>query len=138
MSNSTGLASAIHGCSKHCEPIQSPFSKCSLTLKDSLWILNKQKKDSLDLINPKNQRKQTERNHPESVCLLLPSSPLTGFWWCESTKCLGFSMVYLRSRMVCDPFPSLHIPFFDAFACSSHSESRFCSGLGHERQKKCG
>lgn len=42
------------------------MSRCSLTLKESLWI---QKKDSLDLINPKNQREQTERNRPESVRL---------------------------------------------------------------------
>lgn len=111
----------------------SKVPRCSLTLKDSLWVLSKLKKDSLDLLNPKNQREQTERNHPEFVCLPLPCSPLTGFWWCESTKCLGFSMVNLRSRMVCEPFPSLHTPFLDAFACSSHSESRFCSGLGYER-----
>lgn len=57
------------------------------------------------------------------------SSPLTGFWCMESTKCRGFSMVYLRSRMVWEPVPSLHIPFLALFACSSSSASLLCSGL---------
>lgn len=57
------------------------------------------------------------------------SSPLTGFWCMESTKCRGFSMVYLRSRMVWEPVPSLHIPFLALLACSSSSASLLCSGL---------
>lgn len=40
-----------------------------------------------------------------------------------------FSMVYLRSQMVCESFPSLHTPVSAAFACPSHSESWFSSGL---------
>lgn len=57
------------------------------------------------------------------------SLPLTGFWCMESTKCRGFSMVYLRSRMVWEPVPSLHIPFLALLACSSSSASLLCSGL---------
>lgn len=57
------------------------------------------------------------------------SLPLTGFWCMESTKCRGFSMVYLMSLMVCEPVPSLHIPFLALLACSSSSASLLCSGL---------
>lgn len=56
-------------------------------------------------------------------------SPFTGFWCIESTKWRGFSIVYLRSRIVCEPVPSLHMPFLATLACSSSSASLLCSGL---------
>lgn len=57
--------------------------------------------------------------------------PLTGFWWRESTKLRGFSMVYFRSRIVCEPPPSDHWPFLAALAWSSKSHSLAWSGLKH-------
>lgn len=80
------------------------------------------------------------RKHSSESSLL----PLTGFWCRESTKLRGFSMVYLRSRMVCRPPPSVQQPFLEDFAWSSTSQSRTCSGLmtgaktREERDKKCG
>lgn len=62
--------------------------------------------------------------------------PLMGFWCKESTKLRGFSMVYLRSRMVCVPPPSLHMPFLDDFDWSSNSQSLACSGLVAQRKRK--
>lgn len=61
--------------------------------------------------------------------------PLMGFWWRESTKLRGFSMVYLRSRTVCMPPPSLHWPFLEALAWSSNSQSLAWSGLGTHKQE---
>lgn len=63
-------------------------------------------------------------------------SPLTGFWCKESTKLRGFSMLYLRSRIVCAPPPSDHKPFLEAFAWSSKSHSLACSGLTHKTHTK--
>jgi len=60
-----------------------------------------------------------------------PSLPLTGFWWRESTKLRGFSMVYFKSRTVCEPPPSDHSPFLTDLAWSSKSHSLACSGLKH-------
>lgn len=61
--------------------------------------------------------------------------PLMGFWWRESTKLRGFSMVYLRSRTVCMPPPSLHWPFLEALDWSSNSQSLAWSGLGTHTQE---
>lgn len=63
------------------------------------------------------------------------SLPLMGFWCRESTKLRGFSMVYLMSRTVCMPPPSLHKPFLEDLAWSSYSQSLACSGLVAHRQK---
>lgn len=72
-----------------------------------------------------------------SVHMHLPNPlPLIGFWCKESTKLRGFSMVYLMSRMVCAPPPSLHMPFLEAFAWSSKSHSLACSGLFKETKQK--
>lgn len=65
-----------------------------------------------------------------------PSLPFTGFWWRESTKLRGFSMVYFKSRMVCEPPPSDHRPFLTDLAWSSKSHSLACSGLKHTEVHK--
>lgn len=64
------------------------------------------------------------------------SLPLMGFWCRESTKLRGFSMVYLTSRTVCVPPPSLHKPFLEDFDWSSNSQSLAWSGLVTQIKRK--
>lgn len=80
-----------------------------------LTILHGVRKSRISFMNLKGAQQQIERNHPESYLSFPTASPLTGFWWWESTKCLGFSMVYLRSDSMWTVPLTPHHPFLSCF-----------------------